>query len=411
MNGNLFDVSGNDNHGIGNFVTLTADQNGVPGEAYLLNGNNAFIEFQDHAHFDPPLPVTITAWVRKDNVGQGKSFLVFSNRFQANTYDGVWLNINAADKITAAYGDGGPVSPGSRRSKTGITSLSPNTWHHVAVVINGPLDMEVYLDGINDCGDYSGSGGPLSTPNGIPGASGVSDLHSQNGPFNYGKGAVNDIRFFNTALSQQEIWEIAFNNSILPSVLANCPPDPCEVINIVPSFSYSAWTSVVTFTDATSSYLGPPDYVVWDFGNGNTQTTMGNASVTHNFFFWGTYHVCMTAGYFVENKECIVTICEDITLTDSGLRQQFESGAQNDIDTHSISWTLYPNPATSMINIDASNIEGKYSFDILDLSGKLIQSHRGLGLTQLKIDTLSKGIYLVILRSNGIRSTKKLYVN
>ena len=84
ISGNAQDVSGNGNHGfpMGGAI-LTADKNGVPAEAYYFNGKNAYLEFQNNSQFLPDLPVTITAWVRKDNVGQNEKFMVFYQSFQS----------------------------------------------------------------------------------------------------------------------------------------------------------------------------------------------------------------------------------------------------------------------------------------------------------------------------------------
>lgn len=312
MNGNLNDVSGNGNNGTAqNGASLTADQYGNPNSAYFFDGSNDYIRYTSPNNaFRPNLPVTITAWVRKDD--PSKSFLVFGNNFEWDYYNGVWLNINASNKVTGAFGDGGPVGPQSRRSKSGMTSLSTGVWHHVAVVIKGEKDMEIYLDGINDCGTYSGTGDPLSYDSNLPGTTARSDLKAaSNSGNNHGEGEVNAIRMYDGVLSQSEIWDIAYGTAPHPTDTTRCL---CESVGLDAEFDHFPFgINTVNFNDLTPIYsIVSPTYVVWDFGDGSpTEVKLPGQQVTHQFpAGMGPFNVCLSAYYFDGCNECTDVYCK-----------------------------------------------------------------------------------------------------
>ena len=105
MHGNANDASGNGNHGTpkGTNISLTSDHNGIANQAYLLNAYGEYIEYTGNSTFRPVLPVTITGWVRNDATGSNKSFMVFTNSYRDNKYDGIWLSITGDNHISAAY--------------------------------------------------------------------------------------------------------------------------------------------------------------------------------------------------------------------------------------------------------------------------------------------------------------------
>ncbi|MEL6673639.1 MAG: LamG-like jellyroll fold domain-containing protein [Bacteroidota bacterium] len=205
FDGDMQDQSGNDNHGTAKGAGLTFDRFGLRDSACQFNGNGDHVEVKNQQNLQPGFPVTMAAWV---NLEAGSEYnMVFKNCFEENWYHGFWLNV-VRYNVTTGFGDGGPVGPSSRRSKLGTTVLTPGTWYHVASIIRGPRDMELYVNGRNDCGSYSGTGGDLAYKN-IPGVIGRSDGFSQPGPNHYFQGKIDDVRFYDRELSEEEIQELA----------------------------------------------------------------------------------------------------------------------------------------------------------------------------------------------------------
>lgn len=202
FDGNVLDSSGNANHGMLNGATFTTGQSG---SAVFLDGMNDFISIPNTQKMDAPLPVTIASWVKIEDYDPN---LVFWNDWEEDVYNGAWLNI-VNGIISAAYGDGGAIGPQSRRSKRGISAIPLQTWTHVAVVIRGATDMDIYVNGRNDCGTYNGSGGGISY-SGNPGRIGQIDPFAASGTiFDFFHGAIDELRYYNRALEESEIALLA----------------------------------------------------------------------------------------------------------------------------------------------------------------------------------------------------------
>lgn len=200
FNGNAQDASGNNHHGTVFGAVLTTDRFGIANRAYQFDGVNDVINFATSPLFQPQLPATITAWVYLDAIG-GNS--VFTNCYFEDTYHGLFMT-NSSGYFSTAYCDGGPSGPGSRRSKTGNSYFfNTGRWYHMAAIIRGAFDMSIYIDGIEECGAYSGTGGPIGYNN-SPGAAGIIDSNTGLPPFFY-HGKIDELRLYNRALNYQEI--------------------------------------------------------------------------------------------------------------------------------------------------------------------------------------------------------------
>jgi hypothetical protein len=70
---------------------------------------------------------------------------------------------------------------------------------------------------------------------------------------------------------------------------------------------------------------------------------------------------------------------------------------------------LYPNPTSGILNIKGFSAENIH-FSVIDLTGKeLIGKSNFLGTTQLDLNELSSGIYLILFESeNGSSCTKRI---
>ena len=204
FSGNANDISGNNRHATVYAATLTNDRNGNANSAYYFDGVDDYIELPNDNELKPPLPLTIAFWVRFDDISTTYRSLVLDTDFFEDRYTGVW--IHAYDGyLTLNFGDGTPNStdPVNRRSKTGSTKLSENVWYHVVGIIRGTGDMAIYINCANDGGTYNGTGGALvySTNSGVIGKI---DTNVDKPP-RFLKGALDDIRYWNRALTEDEV--------------------------------------------------------------------------------------------------------------------------------------------------------------------------------------------------------------
>ncbi len=85
-------------------------------------------------------------------------------------------------------------------------------------------------------------------------------------------------------------------------------------------------------------------------------------------------------------------------------------GVKNVIDGNAIS--IYPNPATNELNIDLTNVDGKYEFVLTDVTGKVVVENSGVGGNAVKVSlpVLSTGVYIATVRANQIVHTEKVVI-
>lgn len=232
---NSLDATPNANHGTLMGPVYGQDRFGNPTGAVFLDGANDYILLQPNNKFKPQLPVTISAWV---NISDTDPNLVFWNDWEVDLYHGVWLNI-VDGIISAAYGDGNAIGPQSRRSKRGTTVLQTQTWYHLAVVIRGAGDMDIFVNGRNDCGTYSGSGGSLDYSN-SPGRMGEIDpLAASGSTHDFFHGSIDDVRFYNRELLTEEIELLAesnFTDTVVNSICLG------ENVTLSPPSGYNSYS-------------------------------------------------------------------------------------------------------------------------------------------------------------------------
>lgn len=69
---------------------------------------------------------------------------------------------------------------------------------------------------------------------------------------------------------------------------------------------------------------------------------------------------------------------------------------------------IYPNPAKDILNIEISAEIKNFSFEIKDMSGRLISAHENE--TNINVSKLSSGVYLCTIKSDGETVTKKVII-
>ncbi|MEL7531254.1 MAG: LamG-like jellyroll fold domain-containing protein [Bacteroidota bacterium] len=392
LNGNALDYSGNQNHGTLLGPYQTSDHNNIFPQAYGFDGMDDFIEIIPTNEFNVPLPVTIVAWVRLDGGGLN---CVFRSNHDPGRYSGFWMNINANQQVVAGYGDSGAAVSGHRRSKTGITSLQIGTWYHLAVVIRKPDpqgidDMDIYINGVNDCGTYSGSGGTMLAIDTVGGTIGESSYWAPSGPvLTYFHGRIAEVRVYPNALSEPQVQWLAGVTGPLNSACCDLVPDFTPVYN-----------GNLNFTFQNTSTGTNPWMFSWDFGDGTNLNTFGTpTNVNHTYAGPGTYDVCLTVQK--EDKDCIETYCETVAI---GAKGRF---AERSTPT----WSLFPNPTADKVQIQWTerSAEAK-TLQILDMSGRIVQRQLLPQGNSAKVDvsSLPSGVY--ILQFDGSDQREKLHV-
>ena len=74
-------------------------------------------------------------------------------------------------------------------------------------------------------------------------------------------------------------------------------------------------------------------------------------------------------------------------------------------------FTMYPNPAKGLINLNVETLIGAGSIVVTDLYGKTVKKQTlSMGMNTVNIANLSKGMYFVSTITNEGKTTKKLVV-
>jgi len=209
--GKVGDSSGSDNSG-----TLSSYQDallpqwadGFNGTSALkFDGNNDFVLVPDSSSLDLSSAVTLTAWVYlpagahyEDSRIVGKD----ASNGGTNLYLGIH---NDSGNIVVGLGTDGGFS-GEAINVYSVGVVPRNAWTNVAMTYDGSL-IKIYINGTLDS-SYSWTGG-FTTNNGMPLCIGAKNYQGAAGGSQYGfciNGTLDDIRIYNTALSQQDVHNL-----------------------------------------------------------------------------------------------------------------------------------------------------------------------------------------------------------
>tara|TARA_R110002073_G_scaffold40547_1_gene114842 strand:+ start:45083 stop:45817 length:735 start_codon:yes stop_codon:yes gene_type:complete len=209
FSGNSDDQSGNGFDGSSN-ATLTKDRFDKVNSAYSFNGQNEYIDLPNFPSLKPQFPVSFSFWVKFDDL-LPENTVIFTTDFEQDNHSGVWMNLSGG-KVAINYGDAsGNTTSSNRRTKVGTTTITPDKWYHVIGIIEGPTNMEIFIDCNNDQGSYSGSGGDLDyTLN--PGSIGRKDGNTNFSAY-YFSGTLDNFRYWNRTLTLDEISTLCIENN------------------------------------------------------------------------------------------------------------------------------------------------------------------------------------------------------
>ncbi len=184
------------------------------GSALEFDGQDDYVNMGNDSSLKPNLPVTLSAWIKLDELNRFNWIISTDDR--TSRYYGIWFYVADYNRLNLGYGDGGIKTSSHRRTKVGTTELLTDEWYHVVAVIRGPADMGIYINGIDDSGTYSGTGGSLTYSSGdvYLGTSNDNNLYRLDG-------LIDDVCIFDRALSAEEVADLMyFGASPEPNLVA-----------------------------------------------------------------------------------------------------------------------------------------------------------------------------------------------
>ncbi|MCF1752066.1 LamG-like jellyroll fold domain-containing protein [Mariniradius sediminis] len=190
FNGNANDAVGSNNGSV-NGATLTTDRFGNPNSAYSFDGVDDFISVPS-ASFSS---YTVIAWVRFNSSNPSDmSVIVLAPGGDAGAPNGGWshqMRTSGGSFLHYLYTWNLYFLPGS-------TSIVQDQWYHVAISATGNGQMKLYVNGQLEGTTVNISGDPWS---------GGTHFHfgSAGGGAGHLNGAIDEVKIFNTQLSDGEV--------------------------------------------------------------------------------------------------------------------------------------------------------------------------------------------------------------
>lgn len=188
------------------------------------------------------------------------------------------------------------------------------------------------------------------------------------------------------------------------------------IVDTVNSFNGQVvlWNTSVAPT--TALYL-------WDFGDGTPPAT--GPFPTHTYAAAGTYVVCLTIVDTLNFPAgCNSTHCDTLGMDSLGnlIYRGTNTGFilrvldPNTIGTEDLqinNWSVYPNPATTYLQLDFSgNLAVDAQVVLMNFNGQIVATFDRTALENkmLELPNLPNGLYLLQIQNNGKTLTQKLQI-
>jgi gliding motility-associated-like protein len=235
-------------------LSFTAYSQGS-GNTVYFDGIDDYVDL-GNIYDDLTYPFSISSWVYFGSGDTGGP--VFVSQDNSAMYNGFWFYVTPT-RISIEYGDGfGENHPAFRRGLNATISNISNRWTHVAAVVNGIDNIDLYVNGVNVGGDITGdSPNPMSSN--FPGDVAKIGYFLSNSVTYRFKGAIDDLRVYNKSLSASEIRQ-----NMCQQIAGNLP-------GLIGYWSFDGTSSTVT------EDLSPNDFD--GTFNGNPQRKYSGAPI------------------------------------------------------------------------------------------------------------------------------------
>jgi PKD repeat protein len=178
------------------------------------------------------------------------------------------------------------------------------------------------------------------------------------------------------------------------SIIGICGSFSTETIfvNDTPDADFTfTGTNEITFTN-TSQNMVFPSAIIWNFGDGNQETTF--LDPVHEYTANGTYTVCMEV---VNGSGCSDEICKTVTVIGVSVKENTANSAIS----------IYPNPSNGLFTVShpTSSI-----ITVTNVIGKEVFKNSSNGTSTVDLTHLPVGTYFVTVKSNENTITKKIII-
>jgi hypothetical protein len=332
FNGNANDASGNGNNGVVSGATLTTNRFGIANSAYSFDGVSAQIQVADVPQFDTGSH-TISMWFNAHTwISTGPpSYVDLISKVNSGVNQGEWI---IQGKQSGQIRNGVTTSVGNQYFDS-ISTLKTNQWHQVTAVWDGTTNW-TYIDGVLDSS--------LPTTGTIQDESAPVRIGADYVSGQYFWGSLDDIRFYNRALSSNEVQQM---HTI--EAAGACQPHTAQA---TATLSYGFVVNA-TVTDLGCGYTNTPQVVIE--GGGGTGAT-ATATVNNGFVVainitnpGSGYSSAPTIVIYPPNQNWQVGLLDEVVPTFSGLSSG--SAYQLQVSSSLTTWTNQGAPFTATNSI------------------------------------------------------------
>jgi len=205
FDGNANDASGNNLHGSVMGTTLTVDRTGTSGKAYYFDGNS-YINIGNSPKLDVNYH-TITAWVKSEpkflETGWklSNAWKVIVGKVTPLVHETLSLVLKPTNQLTTSF-----ATSGEGNHLLESPSVVPDgQWNFVALTYDG-TKVVFYINGAVDS-SHSRSGTVRTNTNSLTIGRHGGDAN-QSGGDSFFKGAMDDVRIYNRALTAAEVKQL-----------------------------------------------------------------------------------------------------------------------------------------------------------------------------------------------------------
>lgn len=150
-------------------------------------------------------PYSLSLWVKPGNWSSSFNAVFVSNSLNDGNYTGFWMQMSSST-LNVAFGDGGITTGSHRRGKRASVSFtSSSEWTHVTGVVRSATDMDIFVNGVDVGGTYTGSGGSHANS---AGSGSIGRLYGSQGWQSYFNGSVDELSVWSKSLTAVEIREL-----------------------------------------------------------------------------------------------------------------------------------------------------------------------------------------------------------
>lgn len=372
--GNANDQSGNGNNGTVYGAALTTDRNASVNCAYMFNGTTDYISCILSSLPVGNAPRSIAAWMSTTSGPIPTNIdptVITIAAYGVNTVG----NVVFGQFVRASTGKGYFESGSAQNQMNSLTTINDGSWHHVVLTYGGPgTRVKMYIDGLAEDSTAILS---LATGNSFFGI-GKSPWTNT-----YYQGKIDDVGFWNRALTKSEITNLYYG---CLSVNATTSPNQTVTPGTAAQLTVSASATVSSYQWQSDLGLGYQNLSNAGQYNGVTSATLTVANTNQ--------------GNDNQLFRCVIT-SGGCTYTSNPTQLRVKSEPTGFADYSIWEGTqLYPNPAKSQVTIRTT--QGNTPYRICNPLGQVVLSGwLNVGETSLNLDTLTSGMYTLVLEHSG----------